>query len=273
MSLSEGTSSTKDLFDTISADRYAQKHSSYFEVYDRYLDKFRGKRPTVVEIGVQHGGSLLIWERFFDGDVDIVGLDILADCRKFAGGNVRIFIGDQSDPAFLDDVIAAVGQADIIIDDGSHIPYHQIKTFEVLFYKLLKDGGVYICEDCHTSYWPRYGGGLRKKGTFIEYAKRLCDQQNAWSSESRNLVVDAATRSIKSIAFYYSIVVFEKAAVEEPQLVEAGSAKLDLESAFKASGLARLILPLKRSATVQRLVRTNPVLWRLMRRFLNANQG
>jgi len=273
MTVSDSKPSTRALFDNVPDDRSVQKHSGYFDIYDRYLDRFRGKRPTVIEIGVQHGGSLLMWDGFFGGDVDIVGMDILADCKKFEGGNVRIFIGDQSDEKFLDEVIAAVGQADIIIDDGSHIPYHQIKTFEAFFYKLLKDDGVYICEDCHTSYWPRYGGGLRKSGTFVEFAKRLCDQQNAWMSETRNLVVDAATRSIKSVTFYTSVVVFEKAAMSQPQHVESGHTKLDLESPFKASGIARLIIPLKRSALIQRLVRTNPVLWRLMRRILNANQG
>ena len=265
--------STEQSFNKTPHHRSVQKHSNYFEIYDQYLRKFRNTRPVIVEIGVQHGGSLLIWNDFFGGNADIIGLDILEGCRKFASDNVRIFIGDQSDEKFLDEVVAAVGQADIIIDDGSHIPRHQIKTFEVLFYKLLKAGGVYICEDCHTSYWPRYGGGLRKSGTFIEFAKRLCDQQNAWNSESRSLVVDQATRSIRSVSFYTSVVVFEKAIMTEPRLVEAGGTKIDLESGFRANGLARFILPLKRSALIQRMVRTNPFLWRLMRRFLGARQG
>jgi 23S rRNA U2552 (ribose-2'-O)-methylase RlmE/FtsJ len=266
--VAETKPSTKDLFEKSTANRSVQKHSNYFEIYDRYLEKFRGRRPTVVEIGVQHGGSLLIWEAFFDGDVDIVGLDILPDCRKFASDNVRIFIGDQSDARFLDEVVAAVGKADIIIDDGSHIPHHQIRTFEVLFYKLLADGGVYICEDCHTSYWPGYGGGLRKTGTFIEFAKRLCDDQNAWFSQSRKLAVNAATHWVKSVSFYASVVVFEKAAMTRPQHVEAGGTKLDLESTFKAGRMAKLVLIAKRSALIQRLVRTNPALWRLMKRFM-----
>jgi hypothetical protein len=266
--VAETRPSTRDLFEKSTANRSVQKHSNYFEIYDRYLEKFRGKRPTVIEIGVQHGGSLLMWEGFFDGDVDIVGLDILPDCRKFASDNVRIFIGDQSDQAFLDQVVAAVGKADIIIDDGSHIPRHQIKTFEVLFHTLLADGGVYICEDCHTSYWPGYGGGLRKAGTFIEFAKRLCDDQNAWFSQSRKLAVNAATRSVRSVSFYTSVVVFEKAVMTRPQHVEAGGTKLDLESPFKAGRLAGLVLIAKRSAVIQRLVRTNPALWRLMKRFI-----
>ena len=42
---------------------------------------------------------------------------------------------------------------DVIIDDGSHIPWHQIFTLETIFDTFLKDGGVYIIEDIETSYW------------------------------------------------------------------------------------------------------------------------
>ena len=38
-----------------------------------------------------------------------------------------------------------------------------IVTFEALF-PALRDGGVYLCEDTHTSYFPGYGGGLRQAG-------------------------------------------------------------------------------------------------------------
>ena len=30
---------------------------------------------------------------------------------------------------------------DLIVDDGSHVPWHQIFTLEYLFHHLLKDGG------------------------------------------------------------------------------------------------------------------------------------
>lgn len=268
MSTSLSTPTTAELFSRVN-ERSVQKHSNYFEVYDRYLERFRGKNPTIVEIGVQHGGSLQMWEHYFQSEVQVVGIDILEDCRRFASDKVKIFIGDQSDPCFLDSVIDAVGGADLIIDDGSHIPVHQIASFEHLFFKLLKDGGVYICEDCHTSYWGAYGGGIRKRGSFIEYAKRMCDQINAWHSESRSFVVDEATRSIKSVTFYPSIVVFEKGLIERPKRVEAGEVKLDLERQFKAGPLASFVLRLKQNKFVQRLVRTNPALWRLMRKVLN----
>ena len=41
----------------------------------------------------------------------------------------------------------------IINNDVSHVPYHQIITFEHLW-KHFKPGGFYILEDIETSYYP-----------------------------------------------------------------------------------------------------------------------
>ena len=39
-----------------------------------------------------------------------------------------------------------------IIDDGSHIPQHQVSTFDLLFRQVLLPGGTYIVEDIETRY-------------------------------------------------------------------------------------------------------------------------
>ncbi len=41
---------------------------------------------------------------------------------------------------------------DIIIDDGSHVPQHQIISLACLL-RALNPGGLYIIEDLKTSYW------------------------------------------------------------------------------------------------------------------------
>lgn len=40
----------------------------------------------------------------------------------------------------------------------------QIVTFEEMYGHVKKDGN-YLCEDLHTSYWLRYGGGKMKKNS------------------------------------------------------------------------------------------------------------
>ena len=79
----------------------------------------------------------------------------------FTQSRVKVFQGSQDDANVLQTVACEAGKLDIIIDDGSHINHHQIKSFEILF-SFLKDGGIYIIEDTQTSYWPRFGGGDTK---------------------------------------------------------------------------------------------------------------
>jgi len=265
---SEIVAGTEFHFRSANDGRMARKYSNYFEIYDRYLGKYSNRRPRILEIGVQHGGSLRLWNGYFDGNVDIFGMDILPECKKFERDNVEIFIGDQSDEAFLRDVARRIGKVDVIIDDGSHVPSHQIASFKILFFNALADDGIYICEDCHTSYWKHYGGGLRRRGTFIEYAKRLCDQINAWHADAPRLAADEATHWIKSISFFSSVVVFERAKMSAPEPLSAGVEEIDLEAPFKTGSAHPIVLRLKRVRFVQIIVRRNPVLWNAMRRLI-----
>ena len=94
-----------------------------------------------------------------------------------------LYTGSQTDSYFLGKVLDDVGgkKFDVIIDDGSHIPWHQIFTLETMFDTFLKDGGVYIIEDMETSYWDRPGvslygypilnAGIGKHGNAIEKLK------------------------------------------------------------------------------------------------------
>jgi hypothetical protein len=81
----------------------------------------------------------------------------------------------------------------------------QIKSFEILYDKV-KNNGVYLCEDTHTSYWSDYNGGLLRNGTFMEYTKNFVDYINAYHS---GISLDFR-RKTHCISFYDSIVVLDK---------------------------------------------------------------
>lgn len=251
--------------------RSISKHANYFAFYDRVLAPYCDRPVTLIEIGVQHGGSVQMWRRYLAPGSRVAGIDIYPACKQFEEEGIAIFIGDQSDAAFLDSVIAAMGQADIIIDDGSHIPWHQIATFEHLFLKGLKPGGVYIVEDCHTSYWPRYGGGEGRKGSFIEYAKRTADAVNWWHIEGRRSPRGPLTGVLQGVEFEASLVAFRKAAspLEPSPEVHTGEVRaLDLDAPFAAGRAGGLLVRLKQNAFLQGQVRRYPVLWRLMKRVM-----
>lgn len=201
------------------------KWMHYFDVYDKYFAQYRGKEIVFVEIGIFQGGSLQMWKDYFGSKAKIYGIDINPECKKFEDEQITILIGDQSDKVFLEQVKAQIPSIDILLDDGGHTMDQQINTFEVLF-DHIKDGGIFLCEDLHTSYWWQYGGGLRKRGTFIEYSKRLIDDMHAWYSKSGGFQITKYTQSICAMHFYDSIVVIEKAKVTEPVRRQTGNRTL-----------------------------------------------
>jgi hypothetical protein len=80
-------------------------------------------------------------------------------CRRITN-----FIGDIGDPAFLTFLCESIQRIDIIVDDASHLNWHQKLAFEALYPCLNPNGGIYIVEDIGTSYKRAYGGseGMRQ---------------------------------------------------------------------------------------------------------------
>jgi hypothetical protein len=193
--------------------RLVHKWLHYFEIYHRHFERFRGRKPVVLEFGVSQGGSLRMWQDYFGVGAQIHGVDINPRCKLLEGHGTKIFIGDQEDRGFLRSIAEEIGPVDVLIEDGGHRFAQQINTFEELYPRMAEDG-VFLIEDLHTSYWPKYDGGLRTPGTFIEYAKDLSDKLNAW--HSAELTVDDFTRTTKSMHFYDSIVAFERGTVVRP---------------------------------------------------------
>src|SRR3989344_8435479 len=152
-----------------SFDHHSRKHSEYFELYDKHFKNLREKKLNILEIGVQYGGSVEMWAKYFP-NAHITGIDIDPVCKIHAGKRVSIKIGDQTDRAFL----SQFKNYDIIIDDGGHTMRQQQTSFEVLF-PLLNPGGIYVLEDLHTSYWPAF---FDKTPTTMEYLSTLTHTVN-----------------------------------------------------------------------------------------------
>jgi len=203
--------------------RLIHKWQHYFEIYDRHFSRFRGTDVHVLEFGVSQGGSLQMWKEYFGPQARIYGVDINPHCKSLEEDRIEVLIGDQEDRGFLRSLRGAVPRVDILIDDGGHTMRQQIATYEELFSHVAPTG-VYLCEDVHTSYWPAWEGGFRRRGTFIEYSKNFIDQLNAWHSvQTRRLDVTEFTRSVHSLHYYDSIVVIEKRPIDRPTHRKTGS--------------------------------------------------
>ncbi len=216
--------------------RLIYKWEHYFDIYDRHFSKFVNstKPVVVVEIGVLHGGSLQMWKKYFGPNVVIYGIDIYEECKEFEEDQINIRIGSQADSVFLDSLLAEIPVIDILIDDGSHRMNHQISSFNYLFDKI-SEGGVYLVEDTHTSFWNEFGGGLNRRGSFMEYSFKLVNSIHAWYSEQFNFKVDRFSKSIGSIHYYDSIVVFEKMSKScKPKTLTRGEKFKDRESRYSS---------------------------------------
>jgi demethylmacrocin O-methyltransferase len=190
--------------------KYPSKGKLHFlKIYDDYFKNFKNKKINILEIGVHEGKSLMIWKDYFP-KANIIGIDLKS--YNFNINRIFTFQGDQTDINFLLGVSRKFKKFDIIIDDGSHVSSHIIKTFGVLF-DFLKEGGLYICEDLQTSYWPRYGGSrinLNKKNTSLSFFKTLVDSGNYESYDRPFYKKSKFDGKIKFVHFFQNLVIIKK---------------------------------------------------------------
>jgi hypothetical protein len=140
--------------------RQLDKWRHYFDIYEKHFARFRNKQPCVLEIGVDHGGSLQLWKRYFGHAALIVGVDIDPRCKAYEEPGIQIEIGDQTCAGFWAGLWDHYRGFDIVIDDGSHDPGNQATTFDILW---SHTRSVYLIEDCHRAYPScRAGDGVIK---------------------------------------------------------------------------------------------------------------
>jgi Methyltransferase domain len=194
-----------------------------------------GQPVSFLEIGVFRGGSLRMWRDFFAPGSRLTFLDIDPACKALEIPGVDIRIGDQTDVAFLTQTSAECGPFDVIVDDGGHRMEHQLTSFHALW-SSLKDGGLYIVEDTHSSYWPGFGGGHKSPGSFIEFAKDLVDKMHSWYTEDDEAFpLDPMASELGGIQFFDSMIIFRKELKEPPFTVTSTNGQL------RRSDLARTI--------------------------------
>ena len=189
--------------------RLIHKWLHYFPIYQQYLEPYRGKKVTMLEIGVSHGGSLQMWRHHLGRRATIVGIDLAPRVLELATPDLHIHVGDQSDPVFLGQLAARYGGFDIVLDDGSHLPEHQIASITALWPHLAV-GGVYIVEDLHTNYWSNYHGGRGSADTFMAWLYERIDDMHAFHSHDDDFQVNEWTRSIGAVHVFDSVAVLTK---------------------------------------------------------------
>ena len=183
--------------------------TGFLEIYEKYLKDYKNEEINILEIGVDRGDSLRLWREYFT-KAKICGIDIIEKDVKIDG--VDIFYGDQSNHNFLKTVVDKYKMFNIIIDDGSHLSKHIIKSLEYLF-DYLEKYGLYIIEDLQTSYFPRYGGSrfnLKKNKTSMNYLKSLADSINYEHYDKPFIKRKKFDGQIQYVHFYQNIAIIKK---------------------------------------------------------------
>jgi hypothetical protein len=196
------------------------KFRHYFDIYHRHFAKFQGREINILEIGIYSGGSLGMWKQYFGPKCRVFGVDIAEDCKSYEDEQTTILIGDQSDRKFWARVRSEVPPLDVVIDDGSHVPEHQIVTLEEML-PHVRLGGVFLCEDMETT-------GNRMMEYVTSLTRNLCE---ANKTNPDGTISETSTHAswfqsqIHSVHFYPFVTVIEKnySPVEEFSLEKHGT--------------------------------------------------
>lgn len=212
--------------------KVSDKWHSYLHDYERFFRIYKGRKVRILEIGIQNGGSLEIWAKYFPHAEVIVGCDIDPKCRtlSYEDERISVVVGDANEASTADEIFEISKYFDIIIDDGSHESGDIVKVF-ARYFGHLKSGGIFIAEDLHCSYWQNtfqntFNGGLNAPFSSVSFFKRLCDVVNFehWGAEGRaskpfdyfSKTYDITLRdedllSIESVVFRNSLCIVYKA--------------------------------------------------------------
>lgn len=214
--------------------KVTDKWSSYIIEYNRLFEPYRHREVCLFEIGVQNGGSLEIWSQYFPHARLLLGCDLDNVCRglSYEDKRVQVVVGDANAAATCDKILSLVPCYDLIIDDGSHTSSDIVKSF-ALYFGALSEGGSYVVEDLHCSYWSDFQGGLLNPFSSIHFFKSLCDIVNhqSWglALSRQDLLKDFSERygadfsesllaQVHSVEFLNSLCVIRKASADHNTL-------------------------------------------------------
>jgi hypothetical protein len=166
----------------LSLDKYDSdkiRDLSYLEDYDPIFEPYVQKKIALLELGVNKGGSLLLWRDYFPFGT-VAGIDVRLPDGFDPGERIQVFEGNQADPQFLSRVANNVAPEgfDIIIDDASHIGELTKTAFWHLFDNHLKPNGLYVIEDWGTGYLNGWYDG--KRLNLESYAQQKFKRSPHW---------------------------------------------------------------------------------------------
>jgi glycosyltransferase involved in cell wall biosynthesis/SAM-dependent methyltransferase len=156
--------------------KLSDKWSIYLPTYERLISRLNPAPERILEIGIQNGGSLEVWARLLPQATHVIGCDINPDCARlqFEDRRIAVVVSDANTDQTEAQIAELSPWFDFIIDDGSHRSNDIVRSF-ARYFPRLRDGGIFVAEDLHCSYWSDFEGGLLHPGSSMAFFKRLAD--------------------------------------------------------------------------------------------------
>lgn len=136
---------------------------SYISYFYNELFKSKTEATNILEIGVQNGGSILLWRDFFKKAI-IDGIDIENCIQNLDNDRINHIVADAYD---MNTLSKLSNLYDIMIDDGPHL-LESIRFFAKNYVHLLKSDGIAIIEDIQQPYWFKVCQHFIPKGFYCE---------------------------------------------------------------------------------------------------------
>jgi cephalosporin hydroxylase len=130
---------------------------SYLPLYQKLLINKKETATDVLEVGIQHGGSIKLWSDFFT-NANVHGIDI-RDANTIWEGiknkdNIKLYTSTDAydDNFFINNFLNKNIKCDFVLDDGPH-SLESMKKFINLYTQILKDDGILVIEDVQSWDW------------------------------------------------------------------------------------------------------------------------
>ncbi len=154
----------KEILSELRTDKEDPRGHSYGDFYDDLFSKYdREAALNILELGVEHGGSLVAWKRYFP-NANVYGVDF-QDLREeeYKDPGINFILKDLHDAVYDLQMVPF----DIIIDDSDHL-VQTVSWVAKHYFPLLRVGGIMVIEDIQNE--DTYMEGVMAavpKGAFI----------------------------------------------------------------------------------------------------------
>ena len=177
-----------DLFDFFNSDKgnffenqYSQpskrtkeklKAHGYGKFYEKYFDKIRFDKLSILEIGSFHGNASASLFFYFKNSI-LYAADIFPDLFRYKSKRItNFFINSSEEKSIKENILDKNIQFDIIIEDAGHSLKDQIISIFMLF-RSIKKGGLFIVEELEFPDTRDDMNLLNEKPTLREIFKKI----------------------------------------------------------------------------------------------------